>query len=202
MQRILMMALPVVLSGCGAVTPPADPVAASDIEPVEETDAIRLHAGVYSGSVTCVRGTTTSLEIVTMEFDDSGNALGVGGLPLRVGDVFANSLGAVDTALVITSIQPGASTSRLTATGAAQACDNTCTFSFDGVCDETLDNLGFCPLGTDCFDCGPFVVEAFVSLIVTALDSRNARFLREILISAAITSTLTESSVCDGTITR
>jgi hypothetical protein len=35
-------------------------------------------------------------------------------------------------------------------------CDNTCTYAYDGVCDDGGQGSSFsvCDCGTDCFDCG------------------------------------------------
>ena len=39
-------------------------------------------------------------------------------------------------------------------------CDNTCSWSKDGVCDDARVE-GPCELGTDCFDCGPIGASNF-----------------------------------------
>lgn len=172
--------------------------------PVEEppSDIIRIHSGAYSGSVTCVEQGVTSFDIVTTEFNDDGDLIGSSGNPFRVGDSYSNSIGTTIETQIITSLEKGESSFVVRGEQVSTSCDNTCRFSFDAVCDETLDNLGPCALGTDCFDCGPFTLEARITVTVIAIDDRNLRFLRETRWASPLTSTLTSTEVCDGTITR
>jgi hypothetical protein len=55
-------------------------------------------------------------------------------------------------ALVSSPDEPGG-----TGTPAKDGCDETCEFTADGECDDGGPGspFGFCPLGTDCVDCGP-----------------------------------------------
>jgi hypothetical protein len=55
-------------------------------------------------------------------------------------------------ALVTSPDDPGP-----TGTPAKDGCDETCEFTADGECDDGGPGslFGFCPLGTDCIDCGP-----------------------------------------------
>lgn len=180
----------------------SDACRAAPEEEEPPSDTIRIHPGLYSGSVTCVEEGFTFVDIVTVEFNDDGDLIGNRGIPFRVGDSFSGSIGTTVDAQIITSLERGESSFVIRGEQVSTACDNTCRFSFDAECDETFDNLGPCALGTDCFDCGPFALEALATITVIAIDDSNLRFLRETTWASPQTSTLTFTSVCDGTITR
>lgn len=77
-------------------------------------------------------------------------------------------------------------------------CGNSCQYAFDGVCDEVT----FCELGADCFDCGPVVTTGIATTSYQVVNENTIRRVATIIVSEEDDNISTESWSCEAILTR
>lgn len=196
------------LVGCGAVPVPVvdEGPPAGQVNPPQQSPPA-IEAGIYSGTSTCDYLLAVGSQ-EPFESSDTGafsRAFSDAGLPTANGeDIFVGKtsttiLGATTFQFTIQNIVQ--STNGLLIGYDARSewdCANSCTFAFDGVCDE----VNFCQLGTDCFDCGPVVFTGFRTVSYQVVDEQTIRYVSTWTLSEEDDDIAVESLSCEGTLTR
>lgn len=166
----------------------------------------QLLAGTYVGTVQCKSVTTfgfltteaDSSDIETVTFNSNGHFIQSGD-PISVGDTF--SRGNESNFFVVRFLNNSANAfdygGEVIQSLPVSACNNTCFFAFDFVCDE----LQFCNLGTDCADCGPPVLTGTFEDIFQAQQDGSVRMLRSLAVFSE-GGIFSLSFNCDGILSR